>query len=177
MRSGGDLDPIVPGRRVTALFGFCDIRHFTDVTEVLQEGVMEFVNTIAHVVHREARGAGGVGGRQEAGRARGDAATTLPSPLPLPLPAYHPPPPPPPTPPNPDPRALRSLCTAAPRIKTLGTLSSWSGSFLTAWTTPRSRPRSRRRPAQAAAVAAGRGRTWRRRGRSWTPSSLCRRLE
>jgi class 3 adenylate cyclase len=34
-----------------AVFGFCDIRRFTDATEVLQEGVMEFVNIIAHLVH------------------------------------------------------------------------------------------------------------------------------
>lgn len=34
-----------------AVFGFCDIRRFTDTTEVLQEGVMEFVNVIAHLVH------------------------------------------------------------------------------------------------------------------------------
>ena len=53
MRSGGDLDPMVPGRRVCAVFGFCDIRRFTDATEVLQEDVMEFVNAIAALVHRE----------------------------------------------------------------------------------------------------------------------------
>jgi hypothetical protein len=34
-----------------AVFGFCDIRRFTDTTEVLQEGVMEFVNAIAALVH------------------------------------------------------------------------------------------------------------------------------
>jgi hypothetical protein len=34
-----------------AVFGFCDIRQFTDATEVLQEGVMEFVNSISHIVH------------------------------------------------------------------------------------------------------------------------------
>jgi len=33
------------------VFGFCDIRRFTDSTEVLQEEVMEFVNSIAHIVH------------------------------------------------------------------------------------------------------------------------------
>lgn len=33
------------------MFGFCDIRRFTDCTEVLQEQVMEFVNTIARIVH------------------------------------------------------------------------------------------------------------------------------
>jgi hypothetical protein len=44
-----------------AVFGFCDIRSFTDTTEVLQEGVMEYVNTIAHIVHAAvaARWAGG----------------------------------------------------------------------------------------------------------------------
>jgi class 3 adenylate cyclase len=53
IKSGGDLNPMVPGRRVMAVFGFCDIRNFTDTTEVLQEGVMEFVNSIAHIVHQE----------------------------------------------------------------------------------------------------------------------------
>ena len=36
-----------------AIFGFCDIRNFTDITEILQEGVMSFVNTIAQIVHSE----------------------------------------------------------------------------------------------------------------------------
>ena len=35
------------------MFGFCDIRSFTDATEVLQEDIMEFVNSIADVVHTE----------------------------------------------------------------------------------------------------------------------------
>lgn len=34
-----------------AIFGFCDIRNFTDATEVLQEGVMLFVNEIGEIVH------------------------------------------------------------------------------------------------------------------------------
>lgn len=42
-----------------AIFGFCDIRRFTDATEVLQEGVMEFVNTIAHIVHTAVATRGG----------------------------------------------------------------------------------------------------------------------
>lgn len=41
------------------MFGFCDIRQFTDTTEVLQEGVMEFVNTIAHLVHGSVAAHGG----------------------------------------------------------------------------------------------------------------------
>ena len=33
--SGGDLNPIMPGQKVNAIFGFCDIRNFTDSTEEL----------------------------------------------------------------------------------------------------------------------------------------------
>mmetsp|Transcript_38360 Transcript_38360/g.46273 ORF Transcript_38360/g.46273 Transcript_38360/m.46273 type:complete len:879 (+) Transcript_38360:388-3024(+) len=54
MKSGGNsLDPMVPGRKIVAIFGFCDIRQFTDTTEILEEGVMEFVNSIAQIVHME----------------------------------------------------------------------------------------------------------------------------
>uniref|UniRef100_A0A061R4B8 Adenylyl cyclase n=1 Tax=Tetraselmis sp. GSL018 TaxID=582737 RepID=A0A061R4B8_9CHLO len=53
IRNGGDLNPMVPGHRMMAIFGFCDIRRFTDATEVLQEEVMEFVNSIAKIVHME----------------------------------------------------------------------------------------------------------------------------
>lgn len=45
------INAMIPGRRVEALFGFCDIRNFTDATEVLQDQVMVFVNRIASVVH------------------------------------------------------------------------------------------------------------------------------
>jgi len=34
-----------------AIYGFCDIRNFTDTTEILQENVMIFVNEIAEIVH------------------------------------------------------------------------------------------------------------------------------
>ncbi len=40
----GDLDPMMSGQRVFAIFGFCDIRNFTDSTEILQTDVMKFVN-------------------------------------------------------------------------------------------------------------------------------------
>ncbi len=36
MRMGGSLNPMIPGRKMMAIFGFCDIRQFTDTTEVLQ---------------------------------------------------------------------------------------------------------------------------------------------
>lgn len=41
----------MPGNRIVAIFGFCDIRNFTDITEILQERVMLFVNSIAYIVH------------------------------------------------------------------------------------------------------------------------------
>ena len=42
---------MLPGRKQMFVFGFCDIRNFTDATEVLQEGVMLFVNEISEIVH------------------------------------------------------------------------------------------------------------------------------
>ena len=53
MGRGGDVDPMVPGNKVVAIFGFCDIRNFSDITEVLQEDIMMFVNEIADIVHGE----------------------------------------------------------------------------------------------------------------------------
>ena len=35
MASGGDINPMLPGQKIMAIFGFCDIRNFTDATEVL----------------------------------------------------------------------------------------------------------------------------------------------
>jgi hypothetical protein len=51
MKKGGEVDPMIPGKKMMAIFGFCDIRNFTDATEVLQQGVMVFVNEIAAIVH------------------------------------------------------------------------------------------------------------------------------
>jgi class 3 adenylate cyclase len=51
MAGNGDVNPMLPGQKVIAIFGFCDIRNFTDATEVLQEGVMLFVNEIGEIVH------------------------------------------------------------------------------------------------------------------------------
>jgi hypothetical protein len=41
----------IPGEKVIGIYGFCDIRNFTDATEVLQTKVMTFVNRIASIVH------------------------------------------------------------------------------------------------------------------------------
>merc|ERR1719359_1287209 len=34
------VNAMIPGNKVEAVFGFCDIRNFTDTTEVLQDKVM-----------------------------------------------------------------------------------------------------------------------------------------
>ncbi|CAD8081120.1 unnamed protein product [Paramecium primaurelia] len=51
MKKQGDVDPMLPGIKKVAIYGFCDIRNFTDATEVLQEDVMVFVNNIGDIVH------------------------------------------------------------------------------------------------------------------------------
>ena len=50
MKSGA-LNPMVPGKMITSIYGFCDIRNFTDTTECLQEEVMVYVNKIGFIVH------------------------------------------------------------------------------------------------------------------------------
>lgn len=32
----GDMNPMIEGKKKAAIFGFCDIRNFTEITEVLQ---------------------------------------------------------------------------------------------------------------------------------------------
>eukprot|EP01022_Parablepharisma_sp_SALTPOND_P023258 TRINITY_DN4865_c0_g1_i1.p1 TRINITY_DN4865_c0_g1~~TRINITY_DN4865_c0_g1_i1.p1 ORF type:complete len:1061 (-),score=72.97 TRINITY_DN4865_c0_g1_i1:835-4017(-) len=49
--TGGNIDPLIPGTKVFAVFGFCDVRNFTDTTEILQEEVMVFVNEVADIIH------------------------------------------------------------------------------------------------------------------------------
>ena len=51
MSGANDINPMLPGKKIISIFGFCDIRNFTDATEVLQEGVMVFVNEIGEIVH------------------------------------------------------------------------------------------------------------------------------
>lgn len=40
------MNAMIPGKKVDAVFGFCDIRNFTDATEVLNDKVMVFVNQV-----------------------------------------------------------------------------------------------------------------------------------
>lgn len=51
MSKGGAVDPMMPGKKIMAIFGFCDIHNFNDATEVLQTGIMLFVNEVAEITH------------------------------------------------------------------------------------------------------------------------------
>ena len=53
------LNPMIPGRRVWALFGFCDIMSFDLCTEKLEDEIMTFVNSVARIVHDEVTRWGG----------------------------------------------------------------------------------------------------------------------
>ena len=48
-----DIENISQAKKVYGIFGFCDIRRFTDATEVLLGEIMVFVNTIGKIVHEE----------------------------------------------------------------------------------------------------------------------------
>ncbi|KAJ1450093.1 hypothetical protein M885DRAFT_533256 [Pelagophyceae sp. CCMP2097] len=50
----GRVNAMIPGKKITAIYGFCDIRQFTDTTECLQEEVMVYVNKLGHLVHSTA---------------------------------------------------------------------------------------------------------------------------
>ena len=53
------IQPIVPGRRMMGLFGFCDVRNFTNATECLQEDIMVYINCIAEYCHNAVSDNGG----------------------------------------------------------------------------------------------------------------------
>lgn len=61
VKGGGNacLNPMIPGKRVYALFGFCDILSFDLCTEKLEDEIMTFVNNIARIVHDEVTRWGG----------------------------------------------------------------------------------------------------------------------
>jgi class 3 adenylate cyclase len=53
------LNPMIPGKRVYALFGFCDIHSFDRVTEILEDEIMTFINNVARIVHDQVTRWGG----------------------------------------------------------------------------------------------------------------------
>ena len=60
MNSFGSLNPMIPGKKINAVFGFCLIRNFRKINEILQEKVIMFVNEIADIVHTNVNKFGGV---------------------------------------------------------------------------------------------------------------------
>ena len=53
------INPMIPGKRIYALFGFCDIMSFDICTEKLEDEIMTFVNSVARIVHEEVTRWGG----------------------------------------------------------------------------------------------------------------------
>jgi len=51
MNSCGELDPMVSGKKVDVLLGFCSIDQFDKLSEILQENIVLLVNEIASIVH------------------------------------------------------------------------------------------------------------------------------
>eukprot|EP00563_Minutocellus_polymorphus_P005988 CAMPEP_0181030934 /NCGR_PEP_ID=MMETSP1070-20121207/5976_1 /TAXON_ID=265543 /ORGANISM="Minutocellus polymorphus, Strain NH13" /LENGTH=909 /DNA_ID=CAMNT_0023108303 /DNA_START=170 /DNA_END=2896 /DNA_ORIENTATION=- len=54
------LEPMIPGKRVYAIFGFTDIHAFDYCTEKLEDEIMTFVNSVARIVHDEVTRWGGL---------------------------------------------------------------------------------------------------------------------
>lgn len=55
MGSTSDLDVMIPGKKITSIFGFGIIEHFTETCSVLEEDVITYINTIADIVHGDAQ--------------------------------------------------------------------------------------------------------------------------
>ncbi len=51
INGGSSMNLLGNGTKILSIFGFVDVRNFTDTTECLQEEVMLFVNRIAHILH------------------------------------------------------------------------------------------------------------------------------
>ena len=51
MTTHGELNPMMPGVKTYCIFGFCNLHHFGDSTEVLQTEIMTYVNSIAEIAH------------------------------------------------------------------------------------------------------------------------------
>mmetsp|Transcript_21886 Transcript_21886/g.41183 ORF Transcript_21886/g.41183 Transcript_21886/m.41183 type:complete len:837 (+) Transcript_21886:285-2795(+) len=51
MSSGGDLDVMIPGKKITAVFGFGIMEEFTNTCSCLEEEMCTYINTIAKIIH------------------------------------------------------------------------------------------------------------------------------
>ena len=59
-KNPGSLETLIPGKRMYAIFGFCNIQAFDLCTEKLEDEIMTFVNAIARIVHDEVTRWGGL---------------------------------------------------------------------------------------------------------------------
>ena len=60
MTAGADeIQPMIPGVKVSGVYGFCDIREFTATTEALRERICMFVNEFGNITHKQCRETGG----------------------------------------------------------------------------------------------------------------------
>ena len=57
--SGGEMNPMMAGHKIHAIFGFCFVHNFSVCTDVLQEDVITFVNQIAEICHTSVTKYGG----------------------------------------------------------------------------------------------------------------------
>lgn len=49
--SNSTFNPMLKGKKKEAIFGFCDIRKFSDINQALQERIMLLVNEISDIIH------------------------------------------------------------------------------------------------------------------------------
>ena len=50
-KTQSNMDPMIPGNKIVAIFGFFDILSFSKLTNVLQEGIIVFINEITDLVY------------------------------------------------------------------------------------------------------------------------------
>jgi class 3 adenylate cyclase len=50
-QGSGNVNPMMEGKKIVAIFGFCDIRFFEDITDILKTDILPFVNKVADIVH------------------------------------------------------------------------------------------------------------------------------
>ncbi|KAF0682665.1 Aste57867_25224 [Aphanomyces stellatus] len=54
MNGAGELNVMIPGKKISSIFGFGIIEHFTETCSVLEESVITYINTLADIVHSDA---------------------------------------------------------------------------------------------------------------------------
>lgn len=60
IQSSEGLNPMLEGKKINAIFGFCYIRNFSEINEALQEKTIIFVNQISEIVHASVDKFGGI---------------------------------------------------------------------------------------------------------------------